>query len=201
MATFVTLRTDSFARGYDFMNDGGAKLATANRWINQAYLELCEEALWPFLLATATGAAPLAVADLRSIKTVTDTVTGRPLRPVPEDELLDTYTTLATSGGAEWFYVDDTTVRTYPTTATLSVRYWKVPTALSGDADVAIVPDRFCGLIVDGFVRRAALEDAPEASRAAEAERQQGIALMRQSLFLRDGVRHYQRQSDMALDR
>ncbi len=194
MATFLTLRTDFFGRGFDHYRTPADSLAQANRWINQAYLKLCEEALWPFLLATATGSAPLAVADLRAIRTVKTAGVTRPLDPIDEDELADGYD-LTTTGTPTWFYVDNLTVRTYPVGGTLTVRYWKVPAVLAADGDTALIPDRFCDAIVDRAVMAAAREDAPEAAAAARASYDDTVDLMRRSLLLADGVRHYQRQS------
>lgn len=193
--TFTQLQTEFFARGFDYMNDAGVQLTRAKAWINQAYTELCEEDLWPFLLTTASGAAPLAVADIRTILSVQDTANASsPLLPVDEDELTDDFFPLTTTGTPLYFYVDNVTVRTYPVGGTLSVRYYKVPALLSAGTDVAVVDDRFANLIVDGAVRRAANDnDNPAGAQLAEAERQKGIDLMRRSLMFRDGMRQYQR--------
>lgn len=200
--TFTQLQTEFFARGFDYLNDAGAGLTRAKTWINQSYLELCEEDTWPFLLATATGAAPLAVADIRTILSVIDTASNStPLYPLPEDELVDDFSPVTTTGTPTYFYVDDTTIRTYPVGGTLSVRYWKVPALLSAGSDAAIVPDRFVNLIVDGAVRRAQNDnDNPTGAQIAEEERQRGIDLMRRSLMFRDGTRHYQRLTYWAED-
>jgi hypothetical protein len=194
VSTFLQLQAAFYARGYDYMNDGGVGQTAAKTFLNQSYLELCEEELWPFLLTTATGAPPLLVTDLRSLFTVTDTVSNVALRQMSEDELRDDFPPLLTTTGTpSWFYVTDVTVNTYPVGGSLSVRYWRVPAELAADADVAIIPNRFCNLIVDGAVRRAGAEDAPAAAAAAEAERQRGIDLMRRSVMFRDGTRHHQR--------
>lgn len=193
--TFLQLQTEFFARGYDYLNDAGAGLTRAKTWINQAYLELCEEEPWPFVMATSTGAAPLAVADLGRILSVLDTANAsNPLLEMDEDELMDNFPPITTTGVPTFFYVDDLTVRTYPVGGTLSVRYWKVPALLSANGDIAIVPDRFANLIVDGAVRRAAIDnDNPAGVAMVEEERQRGLDLMRRSLFFRDGTRQSQR--------
>lgn len=201
MTTFLELQTEFYARGYDYMNDGGAQVTRAKAWLNQSYLELCEEDLWPFLLTTATGAAPLTIADVRTLYTVVDTAANKVLAPTQEDDLIDTYTTLTTTGAPLWFYMSDTSVKTYPVGGTLSVRYWKVPAELSANGDVAVVPPRFCNLVVDGAVRRSCNdnEDA-DGARQAEDERQRGIDLMRRSLLMRDGLRHYMRVTGASED-
>jgi hypothetical protein len=194
MTTFLELQTEFYARGYDYMNDAGTQATRAKAWLNQSYLELCEEELWPFLLTTATGAAPLTIADIRTLYTVVDTAASNVLAPAQEDELIDTYTTLTTTGTPLWFYVADTVVKTYPVGGTLSARYWKVPAELSANGDVAVVPQRFCNLIVDGAVRRAGNDnDDTAGAQRAEDERQRGIDVMRRSLLLRGGLRYYQR--------
>lgn len=194
MAAFSLIQTEFFARGYDYLNDAGAGLARAKRWINEAYLELCEEERWPFLMATATGASPLAIADLREVAIVTDTGRSNQLHPMPEDELTDYYISLTTVGVPLYYYLTDTTVNVYPTGGTLSVRYWKVPVALSAAGDIPVIPDRFTNLIIDGAVRRAAnTYDAAEDAAAAEAERQRGLDIMRRSLLFRSGPPRYQR--------
>jgi hypothetical protein len=192
--TFLQLQTEFYARGFDYLNDGGAGATRAKAWINQAYDELCEEELWPFLLTTASGAAPLTVADIRTIMSVVDTVSSRVFAPVDEDELTDDFLPLTTAGTPSFYYVDDTIVRTYPVGGTLTVRYWKVPVFMSATTDIAIVPDRFVNLIVDGAVRRAQNDnDNAPGAQQAEAERQAGLERMRYSLFLRDGLRNFQR--------
>jgi len=193
--TFLQLQTEFYARGYDYLNDGGAGATRAKAWINQAYLELCEEEAWPFLLTTATGTAPLAVADIGRVLSVIDTANGsNPLDEVDEDELMDDFQPITTTGVPMYFYVDDTTIRTYPVGGTLSVRYYKIPALLSANGDIAIVPDRFVNLIVDGAVRRAQNDnDDYSNARGTEEERQRGLDLMRRSLFFRDGTRQYQR--------
>lgn len=193
--TFLQLQTEFFARGYDYLNDAGAGLTRAKAWLNQSYLELCEEEPWPFLMATTTGAAPLAIADLGRILSVLDTANAsNPLIEMDEDELMDNFPPITTTGVPYLFYVDDLTVRTYPVGGTLSVRYWKVPALLSANGDIAVVPDRFANLIVDGAIRRAAIDnDNPAGVAMVEEERQRGLDLMRRSLFFRDGTRQSQR--------
>lgn len=192
--TFLQLQTEFYARGYDYLNDGGVGVTRAKAWINQAYAELCEEDDWPFLITSTSGAAPLTIADLRTIFTVVDTASRVVLTPMPEDELVDNFTTITTTGTPFYFYVDDLVVKTYPVGGTLTVRYWKIPTLLTANGDIAIVPDRFANLIVDGTVRRAQIDnDNQPGAQIAEGERQRGIDLMRRSLLFRDGMRDYQR--------
>lgn len=201
MTTFLELQTEFYARGYDYMSDGGAQVTRAKAWLNQSYLEVCEEELWPFLLTSSSGAAPLTIADLRAVYTVVNTAATQVLVPVQEDELVDQYTTLTTTGSPTAFYVTDTIVKTYPVGGTLTVRYWKIPTELSANGDTSLIPQRFNNIVVDGAVRRACNDnDNPAGAQLAEAERQRGLDLMRRSLMFRDGLRRYQRLTGASED-
>ncbi len=203
-STFATLRADFFARGFDYMNDAGAGLVRTKELLNQAYLELCEEDYWPFLSTTNTAVVPPQVlTDVREIRSVTypGGGPGYKLWHKPLDEVLEEYGENTTTGSPLWWYLDsngaapeDPTFRVYPvSTATLTVRYWKVPAELVADADEPIIPNRFRRYIVEGMVRVAAAEDSPEAARAAEAERQLGLNLMRRSLLFEAGAPQFQR--------
>ena len=197
--TFDELRDELYARGYTYLDNAAASRLRAGRWINQAYNELCAEERWPFLLTTANGAAPLAVADVRWVLSVTDTVGQRVLAPLPEAELSADMTVLATTGSPIWFYLDNTTIRTYPVGGTLAVRYYKKPALLSADGDQVVVPDEWVNLIVDGAVRRAANDnDDPQSARTAEAERILGLDSMRRALLI--PTRQYQRITFSAQD-
>src|SRR3954465_13450910 len=125
---FATLKTEFYARGFDYLNDSGAGTARAGRWVNQAYLELCELGGWPFLDATATGAAPLTIADLRTVESVVDTATNTILAHVDRRTATEWDPTLPATGPPCIYWIaGGTTITTYPTGGTLSVRYWKVP--------------------------------------------------------------------------
>ncbi len=199
--TFLSGRTDFFARGFDYLNDGGAGLTRTKALYNQAYTDLCEEDYWPFLLTTnAAVVPPQAFTDIREVRSVSypGGGPGYKLWHKPLDEILEEYGENTTTGSPLWWYLDEsagvTTFRVYPvSTGTLTVRYWKVPAELVADADEPVIPNRFRRLIVEGMVRVAAAEDSPEAARAAEAERQLGLNLMRRSLLFREGAPQFQR--------
>ena len=182
--TFAELRTEAYARGFDF--DSATRL---NRWINQAYHEICEEAPWDFLEASTTGTAPLSVSDLRQVISVTDTTNDAPLEWVDRRDIQEADPDLDDAGNPEFFYIDNNTIRVYPlnTTATLSVRYYKVPDDLSSDSDEPLIPSRFQDLIVDGVVYRA-LKDTDEFASANElrAMWQDGINRMAASQLARN---------------
>jgi hypothetical protein len=181
--TFAQLRTEFFARGFDYLNDGGAGLDRVKRWVNEAMHELCEEADWPFLELTTSGAAPLSITDLRKILSVYNSTKALPLQWVPRHHLVATYGDLQTAGTPRFYYIDANTVRVYPTaTDTLAVRYVRVPADLSADSDTPLVPARYRNLIVDGAVCRA-LYDANQFEQAAAVEqhRQRQLAWMKRA--------------------
>lgn len=199
--TFAIGRSDFFARGFQFLNDAGAGLVRTKSLYNSAYLELCEEEKWPFLLTSASGAAPLTVADMREVESVRDTgqlsvkLWHRPATDIEED-----YGLLTTVGSPLWYYIENSIIRTYPVGGTLSVRYYKVPAELVNDADEPLVPNRFRRYIVEGMIRQAAMEDNPQLAQAAEAERQIGLNLMRRSLLFQAGPPQFSRNTVDSLD-
>jgi hypothetical protein len=94
---------------------------------------------------------------------------------------------LTTTGTPYYYYLTTgTTVAVYPAnTGSISVRYWKVPAALSAGADVPILPARFHNLIVDGAVGYAYLDvDNYEAATATFDIWRASIAKMRESLLV-----------------
>ena len=170
--TLAELRTEVFSP-YSYLNDAGTQAARVDRWINQAYHELCDQAPWPFLEATSTGAAPLTISDLASVITVTDT-DGVVLDPIQYDPLRRIVNAaLTTAGTPGWYYVTGgTVVNAYPVpTASISVRYRKKPTDLSSAGDVPLVPDEYRDIIALGALRRAALDN--QAWEAANGYRQE----------------------------
>jgi hypothetical protein len=186
--TLLTLRTELYARGADYLANDAAGIARANRWINQAYQAVCLRELWPFRLTTATGAAPLAIADLGTI--LRGGVTSPGNNNYVLDDLTETEVTpldLSATGGYPWFYyLDGQTVRVWPAgTGTLSVRYYRIPLKLTGDSDTTLVPERFMDVIVDDAVLRALGKDNTDAAVVAlmRQERDQGLADMREALL------------------
>jgi hypothetical protein len=175
----------------------------ALRYINDAYLlDICEEEDWPFLEATAEGAAPLEISDLRAVESVIDSTQEVELRPLDRRHIVaDVDTNLTTVGTPAYYYLTEgKTVNVYPisTTDTLKVRYWKVPTELSGTAS-PLLPTRFHSLIVDGAVARAyENSDDHELRQVKEEVFQARLARMRESLGLphRDGPDTYVELTD-----
>lgn len=197
--TFLNLQNELYARGYDHLNQNAAGRARAKRYINQAHQELCLEELWPFRLATATGAAPLLIADLDRVLTVVDTANNRQRLFVASEEELSNADLTATGTPVYFYRSASLQVSTWPVGGTLSVRYFRVPNMLASDADTTLVPLRYSDAIVDGAVRRAAKDrDNPDAVALAEAERQRALTLMRAQLL--EPPDHFIHEVGSALD-
>ena len=177
----TALQTELQARGFDDVTD----TTRLNYWINLAYqVDICEAEDWPFLATTATGTAPLTISDLRTVLSVIDSTNAVKLRPMDPSNITDDWDTRLTTTGSPWlYYVTGTTVvSVYPanTTSSLSVRYIKVPAALSAGSDTPVIPDRFHYLIVDAAVRRAYRnKDNFEAAQFLDPIVEEGLQKMR----------------------
>ncbi len=180
--TYLDLVTELQARGFDYLTS-----ARCGNLINDAYLrDICEAEDWPFLEATDSGAAPNTVADLRTIESVIDTTTNCKLLPMDRRNITDVDTDLTTVGTPYLYYITSgTIVNTFPySTDTISVKYWKVPTALSGDTDEPVIPSRFRALIVDAAVVRAYEDDDEgDMADAARSRFDSRLAEMKDSLM------------------
>ena len=181
----AALRTEFLARGFSSIDASGTTRQDA--YINRAYYEICEDADWPFLEATTSGAAPLAVSDLRTIETVIDSTTKTRLSPLDRRHILETDYQLSTTGSPTHYYLTSgTTVAVYPanTTDTIAVRYWKVPTILT-TGTTPVIPTRFHNLIVDRAVALAYLDaDNAEMYAVYMDLFGEGLAKMRESLLV-----------------
>jgi hypothetical protein len=179
--TFLQLKSRLMAEGFDYLQSD-----EIGDYINDGYLrDICEVDNWPFLEASTSGAAPLTVSDLRVIESVVDTTTNVKLLPMDRRTITDTDTDLTTTGTPFAYYIaGGTAVTTFPaSTNTLSVRYWKVPTALSSDSDEPLIPSRFRSLIVDAAkVRAYENDDESEMADAARARFDARLQEMRASL-------------------
>ena len=146
------MRTEVFARGFQYLNDGSTEAARVLQWVNDAVTEINEEADWPFLEATTTGNAPLALTRARNVESVVNTTDGVELDWAPRRWIMDIYGT-PPAGTPKYWYVehlatDTLTVVVAPTAADgLSVRYFQHQTALA-TGDTSIIPARFHWLAV-----------------------------------------------------
>lgn len=189
--TLSTLLTEFYARGFDYLNDGGAGVTRATRWINDAMHAIDEIDRWPYLEATASGAAPLSVTDLGEIETVVDTTTNTVLEYMSREAVVDYYTDPSATGTPSVYYVTGgNTVAVYPTrtSGSITVRYFKTGPDLSSGSDAPLMPDRFRMAIVE-YAVAAALRDKSNYQEAAAAS-QAGdliVARMRDRFALQAG--------------
>lgn len=171
--TLSTLQTEFQARGFSDMTVA-ADLTRITRWLNDAMHAIDELYDWPYLQTTASGAAPLTVADLRKVERVIDTTNDQTLVQVARGEAADWDGDLTTTGTwPQAFYVTGgTSVAVYPTAVVqLSVLYWKFGPDLASGADAPLMPDRFRYAIVDYAVAYGCMDrgDAVGAQAASQA--------------------------------
>lgn len=176
---FAALTTELADRGFDYLS-----ASRLGRYINVAYHELCDLEEWPFLEASASGAAPLTISDVRTVLSVYDQAANANLTARERRGLVEDYRDLTTTGPPRFFYLDGTSLSTYPVGGTLNARYIKVPPDLAGDTDTPLVPPRFHYVIVDIAARRAYIDsDAYDKAQAVQAEVDRMVAIMRDSLL------------------
>lgn len=181
--TFAELQDEFKDRGYHYVDPARYK-----RWLNQAYLELCESDDWPFLETETSSTAPLTISDLRQVLYVYDStndnaLTGRDQRTMHERD-----PDLTATGNPENWYLEGTdTLNVWPpnTDVTIQVRYLEVPDEMSDDSDEPVVPSRFQNLIVDGAVIRA-LRNSEEYERAQILRNDWDLGVMRMAASLMD---------------
>lgn len=150
--TFLEMQTEFWARGFDYLSEDAAGITRTQRFLNEAYLELCEEEPWPFCESDEGGVAPLEIANLRQILSVnTDTAN---LINCDRRTLAERYTDLTLKGTPLYWYLEGNDLHIYPVSATadVTVRCILAPTELSGDSDKTVVPSRYQSLIIDKAV-------------------------------------------------
>jgi hypothetical protein len=188
--TFAELKAEFAERGFNHFSS-----ARQGRFINAAYLRLVTLECWPFRESSATGTSPLAISDLGVIEAVINTDTNTLLEPAQWVDLVQSYGDLSTTGTSIAYYVAQPggaarEVVTYPAGGSIGVQYWRVPSEMSADADVPIVPAEYQGLIVDMAVARA-YPDSDEAQSAVALE----ADIQRQLLEMRNDLLTLQRQA------
>lgn len=184
---FQAMQVEFYARGFADLNDGGAGVVRAKRWLNDAMHEIDDMNDWPYLNTTTTGAAPLTIADLGVIESVTNVAGLYTLRPRDRRDLRREYGDLTTAGTACFYYITGgSTINVFPVQAslTMTVDYWKVPVDLSANGDTPAMPDRFRMAIVDLAVERASRDRGDEVgAQAARAQGMSRLLLMEQRLM------------------
>ena len=169
---FQGLYTELYARGFDYLNDGGAGVTRAKRWINDAAHQIDDLEPWLYLQASTTGTAPLTIADLGRIESVVDVANLNVLTYVDRRDVTDYVADISqtSSRPSMYFVTGGTVVATYPvSTVTLTVRYSKVAADMSATTDVPAMPDRFRMAIVEYAVAQA-YRDVSNWDGAAQAQ-------------------------------
>lgn len=172
--------------------DATADLQKTKDWINQAYADVCveTEALQDYATMTMTAAQSVYTLDANLVRikamyvTPVNSTQSRPLEPISIEELLEftAGTGIAqpnTGGPNRYALMGINTVQFYPTPSsadTITVYYVKLPTALSGNTDVTILPEPYATeLLVNGACYKAAIflkdPDAGVWQQAYEAEK------------------------------
>jgi len=189
--TLTDLLTYFYARGFDFMNDAGAGLVRAKRFLNDAAHLIDDMEAWQYLQASTTGTSPVTVSDLGRIESVTDVAHLNDLQYMPRPNVTTLYAdlTLTSSVPSYYFVTSGTVVNTFPVTGvTLTIRYSKVATDMSADADVPLMPDRFRMAIVH-YAAAAAFRESnvPDEAQLAQADGDAVVERMREWNLLNQG--------------
>lgn len=138
-------QTELGARGFNGILDA----SRMTFYLNRGIVDFEDFWHWPWLTKTATGSAPLTIADLKFVLKVYDS-TGSELFGISDQEDLD-YTTTGTPGN---WWIDDTSgspvLAGYPVgSATLSVRYVAASVPLSGASDTPLIPVAYHNTWID----------------------------------------------------
>ena len=144
------IREEVVALGAEnILNETGGE-ARINRWIQQAYREICDFKPWPFLFLTKEGAAPLKVEELGHVVAVVDVAARNPLEPITVNQLvLGDPTQAGTGSPAYWYSEDGETIKVAPaSTGKIKVLMRRKPAALAKDEDEPIFDEDYHDLIV-----------------------------------------------------
>jgi len=183
--TLAELRQEVAARGFDFVSS-----TRLDRWINQAYTEICNYAPWPFLETSTTKTNAQAITDLGSVLSVYDAATKSELHAADRDWIKQNISNDLTITGTAcyWYLTSSNTFNVYPVdTATFTIYYLEVPNELDSDTDEPLIPDRFQDLIVDRAAIKAYKDnDQYEAVSALRAEYNTDLEQMGWAFFGRN---------------
>jgi hypothetical protein len=185
--TFKELVEEAAARGFADMLDGGSEQVRLKRYVNQAAREIYDLADWPFLNALKEGTAPLTIADLAHVLSVSNLVSGGTLDPADERQVTEGDPDRNEVGTAEqWYRASLTQIGVWPadTASKLVVRYVKQPVDMVADSDEPLSPATYHDLIVDGTeVRCQKKRKNYEAAQFIRQEWERGIRGMRHALL------------------
>jgi hypothetical protein len=188
--TFDVMLTMLYARGFDFLNDGGAGATRAARFVNDAMHQIDDMEPWQYLQASTTGTSPLTISDLGRIESVTDVANLNDLAYMPRQNVTTLYADLTlTSSVPTYYYVTGgTVVNTFPVSGvTLTARYFKVAADLTG-TQAPSMPDRFRMAIVHYAAQLAFAEsNIPDEAQLAGAAGDAVVERMREWNLLSQG--------------
>lgn len=196
------MKTELSDRGFAHLSD--TRLGV---YINNARAELDRMFFWPWREASATGTAPLTIADLGVVEAVVDSNTDLPLRKADYRSLLESFGDLSIVGTPSFYYIawpsGSPVVATYPdTSGSIGVQYWKVTADLTG-VQTPASPAEAHYTIVDLAVRRAYRDsDNHAASEALQSEidRAIGELLVQYPPGIADGPDAYVGYSGSSVD-
>ena len=175
-------RTELGARGFDYLSAG-----RMNFMLQRALVDFEDTYTWPWLKETVTGAAPLAIADLKYVRSVYDDRQNEMFGIDDDDDIY-----IDQVGTPQNWWIDDTgtdpTLKVWPVgDATLTVAYYATDSTISADSDTPRMPARYHGTWIDLAVVRA-YHDSDNFA-AAQALRQQ-IAADLQSMIVQYETRN-----------
>ena len=189
--TFDELKSELYARGTDYLSEDGEGVVRAERWLNQAYREICGLHAWPFLEDTASGPAPLSIPTLRRIRYVrmTDTPWYH-LSPSTEEDLIGEGVDLTASGFPSVYYVTGGNIVNVAaaTTDSIDVGFIKRVAPLSGSEE-PIFDEEYHNIIIDRAMIKAYQDsDNFEAAAALREEFNSEIQAMAEDyqIYTRD---------------
>ena len=182
------LQAEFRARGFTYLGDTPAGITRMNRWLNQAYLDICEMDDWPFLSRTWTAAAPWTAETnypLGTVEYVRDMTNLQVLNPIDVRDIIQT-ADIAETGTPKYFWFDGDTVKVWPVaTPSLEVRYWYIPAEL-GAGESPLIPDRYQYAIIEFACSRAYIDtDNPTLAAICRQEGEKLVDQMRTRLLQR----------------
>lgn len=191
--TFAALKAALASRGFSYLTD-----AQLGQLINDAMHDLDEMFQWPYREASATGTAPLTIADLGTVEAVLDTTNQTVLKHASYGDLLTMYGEDLSTAGNPWYWYlawpsGSPEVATYPVgTGTIGVQYWRVMADLSGSTDSPASPSRFHGIIVDLAVQAGYRDsDDHQQAEALQAQIDRRVGRMLTALMTDQGPRFH----------
>lgn len=148
MATLTELAQEVIERGYNYEST-----ATIEAAIQRHYQRLEAKYVWPWREATKEGIAPFEIKDLRDVLSVVNVSQEFPLYGRTRQWLVERYPNLEETGEPLWWWLDNLTLRVFPTSTTtnIAVRYAKKPEALMAEKEPAM-PSEWQYLIVDSVI-------------------------------------------------